>query len=152
MVLSFCGISPGIPQGEVLDVGAPSSPSYGWPCPYTYKLMLSRDYPTVRPDAENKEPVWDNDEERQHRESKSKGHTQCSLLSAAVLPHIQSAYFGAPRCIIEAFSSWKRSPTRSEPFICLSMQRMTQPSSRELIDLEEKSVMQSSKQRWTKFW
>lgn len=49
-----------------------------------------------------------------------------------------------------AFCSWKRFPSLSEPLRILSTHLITQPSSREPSDLVEKSVMQSSKQRWTR--
>jgi hypothetical protein len=56
-----------------------------------------------------------------------------------------------PCCAIAAFCSWKRSPSRWEPFMCLSTHRMTQLSSREVRDLLSKPLTQWSKQFWTRF-
>jgi hypothetical protein len=56
-----------------------------------------------------------------------------------------------PCCAIAAFCSWKRSPSRCEPFMCLSTHRMTQLSSREVSDLLSKPLTQWSKQFWTRF-
>lgn len=47
------------------------------------------------------------------------------------------------------FCSWNRSFRRADPFMNLSTQRRTQPSSRLIRDLVVKSLTQSSKQRWT---
>ena len=55
-----------------------------------------------------------------------------------------------PLCIMAAFCSWKRSPSRAELLRYLSTQRRTQPSSRATKDLVVKSLTQSSKQRCTR--
>lgn len=55
-----------------------------------------------------------------------------------------------PLCIMAAFCSWKRSPSRAELLRYLSTQRRTQPSSREIKDFVVKSLTQSSKQRCTR--
>ena len=65
-----------------------------------------------------------------------------------------AAFYLGPRpppCIMVAFISWKRSPNRVWPFMYLSTQRKTQPSSLEMSDLVVKSLTQSSKQRCTRF-
>ena len=53
-------------------------------------------------------------------------------------------------CAIAAFCSWKRSPRRWDPFMCLSTHRMMQPSSREVSDLLSKPLTQLSKHCWTR--
>lgn len=55
-----------------------------------------------------------------------------------------------PPCAIAAFCSWNRSPSRWEPFMCLSTHRMTQPSSRDVSDLLSKPLTQESKHCWTR--
>jgi hypothetical protein len=55
-----------------------------------------------------------------------------------------------PCCAMAAFCSWKRSPNRCDPFMCLSTHRMTQLSSREVSDLLSKLLTQCSKQFWTR--
>ena len=49
-----------------------------------------------------------------------------------------------------AFCSWKRCPSRSEPFMYLSTHLITHPSSLAWRDLVVKSFTQSSKHRWTR--
>ncbi len=55
-----------------------------------------------------------------------------------------------PDWAMAAFCSWKRSPSRCEPFMFLSTHRMMQLSSRDVSDLLSKPLTQSSKQRWTR--
>jgi len=55
-----------------------------------------------------------------------------------------------PPCAMAAFCSWKRSPSRWEPFMCLSTHRITQLSSREVRDLLSKPLTQWSKHCWTR--
>jgi hypothetical protein len=63
---------------------------------------------------------------------------------------LQSLYLIPPCCAMAAFCSWKRSPSRWEPFMCLSTHRITQLSSREVRDLLSKPLTQWSKHCWTR--